>query len=116
MIRREMPHVAKTQPNGGLVHPAEDNSPHGVDSDRQFPARGTAAWAPRRMLVIRSASLVFWLMFAINAINYLDRFLAVAVGPVIKSEFFLRDADIGSLASAFLLVYTLTAVPIGLLA
>jgi MFS transporter, Spinster family, sphingosine-1-phosphate transporter len=111
-----MPHVAKTQPNGGLVHPDEDNSPHGVDPDRQFPARGTVARAPRRMLVIRSASLVFWLMFAINAVNYLDRFLAVAVGPVIKSEFSLRDADIGTLASAFLLVYTLTAVPIGLLA
>jgi MFS family permease len=55
-------------------------------------------------------------MFAINAINYLDRFLAVAFGPIIKSEFNLRDADIGTLASAFLLVYTLAAVPAGLLA
>lgn len=62
------------------------------------------------------AMTVFWLMFAINAVNYLDRLLAVAVGPTLKAQFHLTDRDIGLLSSAFLLVYTLAAIPLGLLA
>ncbi len=59
---------------------------------------------------------VFWLMFAINALNYLDRLLVVAVGPTLKAEFHLHDSQIGALGTAFLLIYTLTALPVGLLA
>lgn len=70
----------------------------------------------RRSRPIHSAAVVFWLMFAINAVNYLDRFLAVAVGPTLKAEFHLRDGTIGALSSAFLLVYTVGALPLGLLA
>ena len=62
------------------------------------------------------APVVFWLMFAINAVNYLDRMLAVAFGPTHKAEFQLHDREIGLLSSAFLLVYTLSTVPLGLLA
>jgi MFS transporter, Spinster family, sphingosine-1-phosphate transporter len=62
------------------------------------------------------AMTVFWLMFAVNAVNYLDRLLAVAVGPTLKAQFHLTDRDVGLLSSAFLLVYTLAAIPLGLLA
>lgn len=65
--------------------------------------------------LIRAPAAVFALMFAINALNYFDRFLVVAAGPTIKAEFHLRDQEIGLLSSAFLLVYTLAAVPLGLL-
>lgn len=66
--------------------------------------------------VIRRSLWVFWLLFAINTLNYLDRLIAVAVGPTLKSEFHLTDGDIGMLSSAFLLVYTLAALPAGALA
>lgn len=70
----------------------------------------------RRGGVIARARPVFWLMFAINLINYLDRLIAVAVGPALKAEFRLTDRDIGVLSSAFLLIYTLSALPLGALA
>ncbi len=73
--------------------------------------------APRRVpWTIRRARGVFWLLFTINALNYLDRLIAVAVSPTLKSQFHLTDGDIGLLSSAFLLVYTLTALPAGALA
>jgi MFS family permease len=58
---------------------------------------------------------VFWLLFAINLVNYLDRLIVVAVGPTLKSEFRLNDHAIGLLSSAFLLVYTIAALPLGAL-
>ena len=76
------------------------------------PARSAGAWRG----AIRAPAVVFGLMFAINALNYLDRLLVVAVGPTLKAEFHLRDRDIGLLASAFVLIYTLAALPLGLIA
>ncbi len=66
--------------------------------------------------LINTALPVFWLLFAINTVNYFDRFLAVAVAPTLKSEFHLTDGNIGALSSAFILIYTLAALPLGLLA
>ncbi len=59
---------------------------------------------------------VFWLMFGISVVNYLDRLLTVAVGPTLKTQFALNDRDIGLLSSAFLAVYTLATLPLGVLA
>ena len=66
--------------------------------------------------LINTALPVFWLLFAINTVNFFDRFLAVAVAPTLKLEFHLTDADIGALSSAYILIYTLAALPLGLLA
>jgi len=66
--------------------------------------------------LINTALPVFWLLFAINTVNFFDRFLAVAVAPTLKSEFHLTDGNIGALSSAFILIYTLAALPLGLLA
>jgi len=79
------------------------------------PARAQTEqrWGPR---LIRRAGVVFWLMFLINVVNYLDRFVAAAVGPTLKAEFQLRDDQIGILSTAFLLVYTVAGLPLGLLA
>jgi MFS transporter, Spinster family, sphingosine-1-phosphate transporter len=63
-----------------------------------------------------TARPVFWLLFSVNLVNYLDRLLAVAVGPTLKHQFNLLDRDIGRLSSAFLIVYTLSTLPLGLLA
>lgn len=65
---------------------------------------------------LASATWVFWLMFAINVVNYLDRLLIVAVAPTLKAHFHLTDRDIGFFSSAFLIVYTVAALPLGLLA
>jgi MFS family permease len=65
---------------------------------------------------VQNATVIFWLMFAINAVNYLDRLVVIAVGPALKVDFHLEDRQIGILSSAFILVYTLAALPCGLLA
>lgn len=70
----------------------------------------------RGRFVIRRSLWVFWLLFAINTLNYLDRLITLAVGPTLKAEFHLTDRDIGMLGSAFLLIYTLAALPMGALA
>jgi MFS transporter, Spinster family, sphingosine-1-phosphate transporter len=70
----------------------------------------------RRAFVISRALWVFWLMFAINLFNYLDRMIAVAVGPTLKAEFHLTNRAIGVLSSAFVLIYTVSALPLGALA
>jgi sugar phosphate permease len=79
-------------------------------------SREAARESGRGRLVIRRSLWVFWLLFAINTLNYLDRLIAVAVGPTIKAEFKLTDDAIGLLGSAFLLVYTLAALPVAALA
>src|SRR5712664_3494246 len=48
-------------------------------------------------------------MVAINFLNYLDRY----VGAAIETEFHLSDAQVGLLATAFLLVYAIAALPFG---
>ncbi len=64
----------------------------------------------------RYASYIFWLMFLINFINYTDRFIFTGLSPQIQAAYHLNDIEIGNLASAFLIVYPLTAFPLGYLA
>lgn len=52
-------------------------------------------------------------MVAINFLNYMDRYIPTAVSPIIQREFHLSLTQVGLLATAFLLVYALTAVPFG---
>jgi MFS family permease len=66
--------------------------------------------------LIRAASAVFWLMFAINVVNYLDRLVAAAVGPRLKAEFNFSDFQYGALGTGFLLVYIVAGIPLGVLA
>jgi MFS family permease len=53
-------------------------------------------------------------MVGINFINYLARFVPAVTGPLIQKEFHLNDAHAGALATAFLLVYAIAALPFGL--
>lgn len=64
----------------------------------------------------RYASYIFWLMFLINFFNYADRYIFIGLSRQIKMAYSLNDAQIGNLASAFLIVYTLTAFPLGYVA
>jgi MFS family permease len=62
----------------------------------------------------RYAIYVLCLMFGINFLNYMDRWVGSAVAPLIQSEFVLSDFSVGLLGSAFTLVYALAALPFGL--
>lgn len=64
----------------------------------------------------RYASYVFWLMFIINFLNYLDRWIFTGLSTVIQQDLRINDFQLGLLGSAFLLVYTLVALPLGFLA
>jgi MFS family permease len=61
----------------------------------------------------RYAWYVLGVMFAINFLNYLDRYILPAAASSIQKEFNLSDSQLGALASAFLLVYSLTVIPFG---
>ena len=52
-------------------------------------------------------------MVGINFLNYMDRYVPTAVSPIIQTEFHLNDFSIGLLASAFLIVYAVCALPFG---
>jgi MFS family permease len=62
----------------------------------------------------RYATYVLALMFGINFLNYMDRWVASAVAPLIQAEFELSDFNVGLLGSAFTLVYAIGALPFGL--
>jgi MFS family permease len=62
----------------------------------------------------RYAAYVLALMFGINFLNYMDRWVASAVASLIQTEFGLSDFSVGLLGSAFTLVYALGALPFGL--
>lgn len=62
----------------------------------------------------RYAWYVLGLMFGINFLNYMDRWVGSAVAPLIQTEFALSDFSVGLLGSAFTLVYAIAALPFGL--
>ncbi len=54
-------------------------------------------------------------MTLLNFVNYIDRYVLPAVGPKIKEELSLSDAQLGFLGSAFLFSYLLTSPIFGYL-
>lgn len=64
----------------------------------------------------RYAAYVFLLMFIINFLNYLDRWIFTGLSLVIQRDLLLDDFQIGLLTTGFLLVYTIVAMPLGFLA
>ncbi|MDD5657146.1 MAG: MFS transporter [Elusimicrobia bacterium] len=59
---------------------------------------------------------VLGLLLAVNLLNYVDRQVLYALLPAIQADMSLSDARAGSLASAFMIVYMLAALPVGYLA
>ena len=64
----------------------------------------------------RYARYIFWLLWLANFINYADRYAFLAIGDHVQTEFNLSDTQYGLLATSFLFVYTLSILPMGLLA
>ncbi len=55
-------------------------------------------------------------LFAMNFMNFYDRQVIGAVGEKIKQEWQLSDGQLGSLTTAFVLLYALVGIPFGRLA
>ncbi len=60
------------------------------------------------------ASYVFWIMFSINLLNYLDRYVFTGAANIIARELGLSLSQVGFLASAFLAVYAVGTLPLGI--
>jgi predicted MFS family arabinose efflux permease len=66
--------------------------------------------------VITSPKGVLALLLSVNILNYVDRQIVYALLPLISADLELTDAQAGSLASAFMIVYMLAAPPIAWIA
>ena len=77
-------------------------SAHGSAAAHSAPP--AAAAVPRK-----AAAYGLAVMTLLNFVNYIDRFVLPAVGPKIKDELLLTDAQLGLLGSAFLFSYLLTS-------
>jgi MFS family permease len=60
------------------------------------------------------ARYVFWIMFLISFLNYLDRNVLTGAANVIAKELGFKLDGIGYIASAFLIVYTIFTIPLGI--
>src|SRR5713101_6883070 len=60
------------------------------------------------------ARYVFWVMFLISFLNYMDRYILNGAANVVARELGFGIDGIGYIASAFLVVYTLATVPLGI--
>ncbi len=65
---------------------------------------------------ISKPMFVFWVMFSISFLNYLDRNVLTGAANVVAHELGIGIDGIGYIASAFLVVYTLSTLPLGILA
>ncbi|HEV7128108.1 MAG TPA: MFS transporter [Ktedonobacterales bacterium] len=73
----------------------------------------TVAPSPAVRGAARYAKYIFWLMFIINFLNYLDRWVFTGLSDIIQLDLKIDNTQIGLLATAFLLVYALVAMPLG---
>ena len=62
--------------------------------------------------MISTPNGVLALLLSVNILNYVDRQIVYALLPLISSDLRLSDAQAGSLASAFMVVYMVAAPPI----
>ncbi|MBO0792674.1 MAG: MFS transporter, partial [Ktedonobacteraceae bacterium] len=73
-----------------------------------------AARAGRQRIFTGHASYVFWVMFGISALNYLDRYVLTGAANKVAQELNFELDGIGYISSAFLVVYTLASLPLGI--
>jgi len=64
----------------------------------------------------KRAQLALAVLFAINMMNFFDRQILGAVGEQIRKEWSLSDTALGTLGTAFTLVYAIVGLPLGRLA
>ncbi len=65
---------------------------------------------------MRSKAYLLFILFAVNFMNYMDRQVISGVSEFLKHDFMLRDAELGKIAIAFMISYSILSVPAGILA
>src|SRR5579859_3363132 len=83
------------------------------------PRQPLAAGRPERRKTPRStrayAAYVLGLLTLVNLFNYLDRNVVFAVFEPVKRDLHLTDAQLGWLGSAYIVVLSLAALPLGVI-
>ena len=70
--------------------------------------------AAKRGSLFASRRFVFGVFFAISAFNYLDRYVLVGAANTVAKELGFSLDGIGIVTSAFIVVYTLSTIPLGM--
>ncbi len=65
---------------------------------------------------MRSKRILLFLLFAVNFVNYMDRQVISGVAELVKKDFLLSDAQLGLIAIAFMISYSILSVPAGIAA
>jgi len=65
------------------------------------------------MSIRNKASFALWVLFGINLMNFFDRQLLGAVGETLRNEWQLSDTALGTLGTAFTLLYAAVGLPLG---
>ena len=68
------------------------------------------------MTTRKQTAYALTVLFAINTMNFFDRQILGAVGELIKGEWKLSDTALGTLGTAFIILYALVGLPLGRLA
>jgi MFS family permease len=61
------------------------------------------------------ARFALTILFLVNLFNYIDRQIIFGVFPLVKEDLGLSDAELGWLGSAFMFLYMLASIPLGIL-
>lgn len=64
-------------------------------------------------LAVRGAGFALIVLFSMNLLNYVDRYVLAAVGPAIQSDLDMGPGPFGWLGSAFIIVYTIVSPVVG---
>lgn len=64
----------------------------------------------------RSAWFALWILFGINTMNFYDRQIMGAVAEMVRKDWALSDTMLGTLGTAFILIYAIVGLPLGRLA
>jgi len=63
----------------------------------------------RETATVRRAYLALALLFGVNFLNYIDRYVIAAVAPLIQRDFALSDTQVGWIGSMFMVAYMLAS-------
>src|SRR4051812_28669166 len=76
-----------------------------VAAGHDLPASGVA----------RGAMFALAVLFSMNLLNYIDRYVFAAVGPAIMRDLRISKGEFGFLGSSFIIVYTIVSPLVGIL-
>jgi MFS family permease len=80
----------------------------------EITARANEDAGTQKRITAGYARYVFWIMFLISFLNYLDRYVLTGGANIIAKELHFGLDGVGYISSAFLVVYTISTIPLGI--